>query len=159
MNMNATTQPLKVRSTIIMYIKTKNGQRKCWHGEMQRDFDFFRNRILNYLDTLPLEWAKIKCKYVDRKPNRTSSLPTIVMFVVCYRLRDISSRNMRDLDIDLQLGLRWNVNMSIDRQCRTFYLMVIAMLTLSVTVYEIFAVDMPMSLTLTLILRTGNGQL
>ena len=66
---------------------------------------------------------------------------------ICYHLWDIFSRNMHNLDHYIWNGSRSNANMSFDWQCWTFYLMVLVLFAISVTVYEIFEVEMCMTLT------------
>ena len=55
--------------------------------------------------------------------------------------------NRLALELDLDNGTRLSVNMPIERQCWTFYYMVIVMFALYVTVYEIFAVELCLTLT------------
>ena len=84
-----------------------------------------------------------------------NSLMAIVMFALYHHLRDIFSINMHDLDHELQNSTRSNVNMPIESQCRTFYLMAVVMFAL-VTIYEIFTVEICMTLTLHFRMRQGQ---
>ena len=54
---------------------------------------------------------------------------------------------MGDIDPDCQNELRSNVNLRIENQHVTFYLLPVAMLAQSVTVYEILTVKMCVTLT------------
>ena len=62
---------------------------------------------------------------------------------------------MRDLELNLDNGQRSNVNMSIERQYRHFYLMEMVLFAVYVTVYEIYAVEVCMILTF----RMGQSQM
>ena len=106
-------------------LTTRNGSIDAGISRKQSDshFDF-----LNDLDLSHLERVKFKCKYV----NQTSVADFPVDgkyndYPISYRLRDICSRNMHDLDLDLTNWLRSNVN-AIRKSCGTFYLMIIVML-------------------------------
>ena len=76
---------------------------------------------------------------------------------------EIFGRNVNELDLDLSNGPRSNLNLIIDSTYASSYSTVIAMLANSVTILEIFAVEMciafTLTLTLTLTLRTDKGQI
>ena len=76
------------------------------------------------------------------------------VYPVYQYFRDIRSRNMHNLDLDLDLcnGPMPNT----ERSYATFYLLPIAMFVLSVTVCDTFAVEMCTTLTLTF--RMGQSQ-
>ena len=64
---------------------------------------------------------------------------------------------MHDINLDLYIGHLSGVHMLMGSQCRTSYLKSILMVDLSVTVYEILAVEM--GINLTTISRMGKGQM
>ena len=64
---------------------------------------------------------------------------------------------MHDLDHDISNRTRSNVNIQNESQRSTFYLMIIVMLVLYVTVYDICAVEICMTLTMTV--RIGQGEI
>ena len=72
-------------------------------------------------------------------------------------LRHIHSQNMHDLDLDLQNGPRSIVYMPMERLYATFLFLTIAMFALYVTICQIFAVKVCMTLTLTS--RMGQSQM
>ena len=63
---------------------------------------------------------------------------------------------MHDFDFDHCNRPRSNVNMPIESQYRNFYFMVTVMLSLSVIIYEIFAVEICITLTMTLVIDQGK---
>ena len=66
-------------------------------------------------------------------------------FVACHRLRNIYSRNVHDLNIDLYNLPMSNVNISIERPHATSYVLVIAMSVLSVIACEIITYELAMN--------------
>ena len=58
-------------------------------------------------------------------------------------MRDILSRNVRDLDLDLKNGPRPNVSMPVERPYEPFYLFAIAVFALFVAVCEIITHELP----------------
>ena len=88
------------------------------------------------------KYAKVQPKYVKVQPKYANRKLTFYLAfddksIVCpvyYHFRDIRSRNMHDLGLDLQSRPKSNVNMLIESQHATSYLMEIVMLAKSFTV-------------------------
>ena len=83
----------------------------------------------------------VKPKCGIESPFATAYLHAIVMLApyVCHHFRDIRSRNVLDLDFDLGNGLKSFAKKTIERSYPC--LVPIAMFALSVTVCEIFKVN------------------
>ena len=64
---------------------------------------------------------------------------------------------MHDLDLDLQSWPRSNVNITIESQYATSYVLAMTMSVLSITVYELVTFKICMTLTFTF--RMGLGQM
>ena len=65
----------------------------------------------------PLQRSKIKYKYANRKPIQYFLFDGISnVFPICYRLRDIHSWNLHDLEFDLKNGPRLTVNTPLESQ-------------------------------------------
>ena len=75
---------------------------------------------------------------------------------ICHHLRDINSRKVHDLDYDLLISPRSNVNMLIERPHVTLYVLAIAMFALSVTAGNILAIEMPMIMALPFTMGQGH---
>ena len=88
----------------------------------------------------------------------------IAMFVlsftvchICHRCLDIHSRKMHNIDLDFYIRPLSCLHMSNERQSMTFYFKTILIFALSVTVCEIFAVEICINFILTF--RMGKGQM
>ena len=80
------------------------GRNATWLG-----FRIFRNQNVNDHDFSPVELAKVICKYANRKT--IADLLFDGRYNVCsinHLLRDICSRNMHNIDLDLYNGPRSN---------------------------------------------------
>ena len=60
---------------------------------------------------------------------------------ICYRLQNICSRNVLNLDRILYKWFRSNVDIPIASQYATSYVLAIVLITIHVTVYEIITFD------------------
>ena len=81
----------------------------------------------------------------------------IVLFAPSVTITRYLQSKLHDLDHDLLNGPRLNVNISIDNPYTTFYMMAVATFAVSVTIYEIFAVEKRMTISLTF--RMCQGQM
>ena len=63
---------------------------------------------------------------------------------------------MHGVDIELQNGIRSDINIPIESQSGTFYLMTMVMFALTITVNDIFTTEICMTLIVTFKIRQGQ---
>ena len=83
----------------------------------------------------PLEWAKAKFNYANEKTVCDFRfVDNSSVCHICHHLRDIHSRDVHDLDVDLSNGPRSNLTMQMGRPYASFDLLAKATFATSVTI-------------------------
>ena len=109
-----------------------------------------------HVTDLTFKWVKVKYKYANRRSiHDFLSDGNSYIFPIYHHWPHIHNKNVHDFDLDLYNGNgpRWKVAMQIESPTMTFYIIAIVMCIIFVTLYDVFAIEVCLTLTMNLTFR------